>query len=260
MAIEVDPNWWKHLFDEVYLLTDARSVCDREVTRREVDFFLEVVPAEKEHNIVDLCGGHGRHSLELCERGFTGCTVVDYSGRLIKRGAREAEKRGRRVRFLRADARDTSLESGFADHVFVLGNSLGYQTELEADADICREAFRLLRPGGWLVLDVADGSAVRDRFIPDSWHEIGDDLVVCRKRELGRGRIKAREMVMSKTNGIIRDATYAIRTYDADGLRALARSAGFEDAVTLGGKSFHHKAGDYGFMNNRLILTAQKPK
>jgi hypothetical protein len=26
MSIKVDPDWWKTLFDEVYLLTDARSV------------------------------------------------------------------------------------------------------------------------------------------------------------------------------------------------------------------------------------------
>ena len=39
MEIEVDPDWWKTLFDEVYLITDARSVCDSELTRREVDVF-----------------------------------------------------------------------------------------------------------------------------------------------------------------------------------------------------------------------------
>ena len=32
MTIEVDPDWWKTLFDEVYLLTDARSVDDARVT------------------------------------------------------------------------------------------------------------------------------------------------------------------------------------------------------------------------------------
>ena len=37
MAIVVDPDWWKKLFDEVYLITDARSVCDKVLTCREVD-------------------------------------------------------------------------------------------------------------------------------------------------------------------------------------------------------------------------------
>ena len=37
MAINVDPEWWKTLFDEIYLKTDARSVCDNEISSREVD-------------------------------------------------------------------------------------------------------------------------------------------------------------------------------------------------------------------------------
>ena len=83
MTMKVDPDWWKTMFDEVYLLTDARSVCDKEITRCEVDLICELTPIRPEHRILDLCGGHGRHSLELCSRGFTGCTLLDYSQHLI---------------------------------------------------------------------------------------------------------------------------------------------------------------------------------
>ena len=37
MSIPVNSGWWRTLFDEVYLLTDARSVCDQDITRREVE-------------------------------------------------------------------------------------------------------------------------------------------------------------------------------------------------------------------------------
>ena len=43
MTIRVDPEWWKTLFDEVYLLTDARSVCDDKLTSREVDVICELL-------------------------------------------------------------------------------------------------------------------------------------------------------------------------------------------------------------------------
>ncbi len=33
MTIDVDPDWWKTLFDEVYLMTDARSIGDEVITR-----------------------------------------------------------------------------------------------------------------------------------------------------------------------------------------------------------------------------------
>ena len=40
--VDVDPDWWKTLFDETYLITAARTVCDEKLTRREVDFLQEV--------------------------------------------------------------------------------------------------------------------------------------------------------------------------------------------------------------------------
>ena len=67
MPIEVDPDWWKTLFDDIYLMTDARSVDDESLTRLEVDVVCELLPMAAGHKILDLCGGHGRHSIELCK-------------------------------------------------------------------------------------------------------------------------------------------------------------------------------------------------
>ena len=86
MTIEVRPDWWKSLFDEIYLVTDARSVSDGKVTRREVDLFCEILHLGTGDRILDLCGGQGRHSLELSGRGFGGCTVLDYSEVLLEHG------------------------------------------------------------------------------------------------------------------------------------------------------------------------------
>ena len=109
MAIEVDPEWWKSLFDEVYLVTDSRSVGDGAVTRREVDICCELLPLRREDRILDLCGGHGRHSLEFSRRGFGGCTVLDYSQVLIEHGKIVADDLGCEVDFLQGEAGDTGL-------------------------------------------------------------------------------------------------------------------------------------------------------
>ena len=37
MTIDVDPDWWKTLFDEVYLLTDARSVDNRSLPANAIE-------------------------------------------------------------------------------------------------------------------------------------------------------------------------------------------------------------------------------
>jgi len=258
MAIIVDPDWWRTLFDEVYLITDARSVCDDELTCREVDVICELLPLDFGHKILDLCGGHGRHSFELYKRGFTNCTLLDYSKKLIDVAATKASENGYSINFIQCDARSTDLPGEVFDHVIIMGNSLGYIQAPDADSKIIKEVYRILRPGGWLLVDVTDGSVVKSSFKPDSWHEIGEDTVICRHRELRGNMINARELVMDKQKGLIRDQTYAIRLYDSECLGLLLRQTGFSKVKIHTNFSPHSSDGDFGFMNNRMIGIGQK--
>ena len=86
MTFRVNPDWWKTLFDEVYLVTDARTVDNDETTRHEIDVYSRLLPMAPEDRILDLCGGHGRHTLEMCRRGYQHCTVLDYSNTLLRIG------------------------------------------------------------------------------------------------------------------------------------------------------------------------------
>ena len=208
--------------------------------------------------ILDLCGGQGRHALELCRRGFRDCTVLDYSQPLIDIGRREALGKCRSVQFVQGDARHTDLPTEAFDHVLILGNSLGYITEPDADLRILQESLRLLKPRGWLLLDVTDGAVACKTLAPLAWHEIGDDVVVCRQREVRDGRICAREMVLSKAQGMIRDRTYCIRPYAAEDLAALVARSGFGDIKRCSGASALKRAEDVGCMNQRLVVSARK--
>jgi D-alanine-D-alanine ligase len=259
MTIGVDPEWWRTLFDEVYLVTDARSVDNAAVTRQEIDIFTALVPMQPSERILDLCGGHGRHALELCRRGFEHCIVLDYSSVLLNIGRGDAAHDCRSVRFVQGDARRTALAGEAFEHVLILGNSLGYIFEAEADLSILQESRRLLKPRGWLLLDVTDGAAVRARIAPRAWHEIGDDVVVCRQREIEGERICAREMVLSKRRGMIRDRTYCIRLYGSEDLVDLLDRAGFVDVHVHNGAASVRPKEDVGCMNHRLLLTARKP-
>ena len=258
MSIDVNPDWWKRIFDDIYLLTDARSVCDDFLTGREVDLVLEILPIQPRHRILDLCGGHGRHSLKLCERGVSACTLADFSETLTGCAKTEANLRDYPVTIIRCDARCTGLSSRSFDHVLILGNSLGYIQLPDADGLILMEAHRVLKSEGWLLVDVTNGAAVKESFVNRSWHEIEDDTVVCRYRELNEDRVDAREMVLSKSKGLIRDETYSVRLYDVQSLSDLIHNSGFRNVKIKTDFSPHYKEGDYGFMNHRMIATAQK--
>jgi D-alanine-D-alanine ligase len=258
MSISVDPDWWKKIFDEVYLITDARSVCDDDLTRQEVDLILEMIPIRRDHRILDLCGGHGRHSLELCSRGFINCTLLDYSGYLIAHARSNAERKHYRLDLIQGDARDTGLPAESYDHVLILGNSLGYIAEAEADKEILLEAKRVLRKNGWILVDVTDGSTVKESLTPTAWHEIDEDKVVCRQRELIKNRVNARELVLSKKEGKIRDSTYSIRIYRPGELAEIMEKTGFQRVGVQSDFRAHKTKGDYGFMNRRMLAVGRK--
>lgn len=257
MSLDVNPEWWKTLFDEVYLLTDARSVADTEVTRREVDIICELLPLQPQDRILDLCGGQGRHSFELLQRGYSGCTVLDYSEVLLEQGRQRCRGNGSSIAFVQGDATRTGLPEATFDHVMILGNSLGYLPQTTDDLQILCETRRLLRPGGNLLIDITDGAVVRERFNANAWHEIEEKILVCRQRELTADAVQVREMVVCKERGLIRDQTYAIRTYEAEKIEALVGEAGFRKIALHRNFSPQRKNGDYGFMNHRLLLTAR---
>lgn len=258
MPIEVDPDWWKTLFDDIYLLTDARSVGDESLTRLEVDVVCELLPMEPGEQILDLCGGHGRHSFELCKRGFEACTLLDYSQSLINVAKGKARENNCPLKVIRCDARQIDIGPAQFNHVLIMGNSLGYIQQSNADQKILSEAFRVLRPGGWLLVDVTDGAAVKKSFNPNAWHEVGDDTVVCRQRELRQDAVRARELVISKKDGLIRDRTYAVRLYEPQTLSSLLEAAGFRQIKIHTDFSPHRFERDYGFMNRRMLGIGRK--
>ncbi len=256
--IQVDPNWWKTLFDEVYLLTDAPIVCNPALTRREVDVVENVLRLRRSQRILDLCGGQGRHALELARRGYRHLTVLDYSPFLVRHGHQNATTAGLPVNFCRGDARRLPLPSASLDVVLLMTNSFGYFIDAMDDQHVLSEVARVLRPGGQFLLDLTDAQFLRSHFLRESWHEATDDVVVCWKRELVDDVVRVRELVVSKTQGLLRDRTYAERLYPPERLRTILHKSGLRQMQ-------HHPEAfvftatngtDYGIATHRMVVTA----
>ncbi|GEM_PF-4435283 len=64
---------------------------------------------------------------------------------------------------------------------------------------------------------------------PDYWQgSLEKDIVVCRQRKVEENTVYAREIILSKQKGLIRDRTYLIRLYKSQDLLALLKHVGFE--------------------------------
>jgi len=256
--IHVDPGWWQHLFDEVYLLTDAPFVCNPELTRREVEGVIQVLQLDQADRILDLCGGQGRHTLELARHGYRHLTVFDYADFLLERGRREAAETGLEVTFKQGDARTLPFPAASFDVVLLMSNSFGYFADAADDRRVLAEVGRVLIPGGRFLMDLIDRDVVLRQFRAESWHEATDDIVVCWKRELVDEVVRVREMVLSKSTGLLRDRNYAERLYSTEGLRVLLSEEKFAD-IKVWHNAFVHNPGagtDYGLATNRLLITA----
>ena len=257
--MKITKNWWKNFFNNVYLITDSRSVCNNKLTRKEVTLIEKILRPGENDKILDLCGGQGRHALELARRGYENITVLDYSHYLTRLGRESAKKDKLKIRFLKRDARSTGLKGNDYSSVFVMANSFGYFPDEKENLKILKESYRLLKKGGTLLLDLADPTHVRNNLKPFSWHEANKDIIVCRRRELQGNVIKVREIVLSKKDGLLRDGFYCERIYNKNSIKRSFLKAGFRNISVKSNLSLHGTTKDYGLLTSRMFVTGKKP-
>ena len=261
LEAQVSPFWWDEIFDELYLKTDGDVVENAELTRREIDFFLDLMPLSKDAEVLDVCCGQGRHALELARRGFTNVVGVDRSAFLIREARLRARAAALPIRFHEADARTIPLAPESFDVALVLGNSFGYFEEPSDDEAMLCDIRRVLRSGGKILLDVSDGCHLRQYFERRSWEWIDNDMFTCRERTLSAAgdQLITREMTTHVERGVIADRFYAERLYDGAEMQALLTRSGFvalEGPAQFASTSTRNQ--DLGMMAQRLIFVAQK--
>jgi len=251
----LQPDWWRRIFNSLYLKTDADVVEDLRITRTELDAFSRILNLKPEDKILDLCCGQGRHSLELARQGFQNVEGLDRSHYLIQKAKRE----GLNVKFREGDARKLPFMPDTFDVVMILGNSFGYFETIQDDLRVLNEVFRVLKPWGRILLDVADGEYLRENFRPRSWEWIDKKHFVCRERTLSldKQRLISRELITHVEKGVIVDQFYAERLYSKESLTELLKTASFSEITFHGEISPDSQRNqDLGMMERRIILTA----
>jgi D-alanine-D-alanine ligase len=255
-------DWWRTLFNSLYLETDGDIIENDRNTSAEVDLLIKSAGLTRNDRILDLCCGQGRHSLELARRSFTRVTGLDRSRYLIRLARKRARQSNLQVSFHEGDARRFRLGDGEFHCVCILGNSFGYFDRPEDDLAVLEAVKRALASGGTLVMDLMDGDWMRRNFEPRSWEWVDQNHFVCRERGLAEDgdRLISREVVVHAERGVIADQFYAERLYSKERLEALLTRAGFTNVRCHCLDSPDSRRNqDLGMVAHRLFVTGQAP-
>ena len=256
-------EWWRKLFNALYVKTDGDVVENAENTRREVDFIVSAAAIQPHSHILDLCCGQGRHCLELARRGFRNVTGVDRSRYLVRLARKRAQNEALSVAFKEGDARNPRLPETSFDCVAVMGNSFGYFSNKQDDEKVLNAIGKLLRPTGQLVLDITDGAHMSENFDRRSWEWIDEHHFVCRERSISADgeRLISREVIVNDETGVIADQFYAERLYTRESIGKLLEKTGFRNIRHHGhAEAVSDRDQDLGMMARRILLTADAPQ
>jgi D-alanine-D-alanine ligase len=256
-------EWWRKLFNALYVKTDGDVVENVENTRREVDFIVAAAAIQPYSHILDLCCGQGRHCLELARRGFRNVTGVDRSRYLVRLARKRAQTEGLQIVFKEGDARNPRLPENSFDCVAMMGNSFGYFSNKQDDEKVLTAVGKILRPSGQLVLDITDGAHMAEHFERRSWEWIDEHHFVCRERSLSQDgeRLISREVIVHDEMGVIADQFYAERLYTKASISKLLEKTGFRNVRYHGHtEAQSDRDQDLGMMARRILLTADAPQ
>lgn len=242
----------------MYLKTDADVVEDQRITSFEIDMFSDILKLSQESVILDLACGQGRHSLEFARRGFSQIYGIDRSHYLIRKAKQSNSNENLNVNFKEGDARKLPFQADTFEVILMLGNSFGYFENVNDDLKILNEIFRVLKPNGKFLIDVADGDYLKNHYNPRSWEWIDNNHFVCRERSLAsdKERLISREVITNIKKGVVVDQFYAERLYTSKNLQKILSEAGFNHILFH--KNYITESGrnqDLGMMERRILAS-----
>ena len=217
-------DWFEDWFGAEYLALYEHR--DHHEAREVVSLMAHRMGDTMDAPVLDLACGAGRHQRMLCERGWW--TVgLDLSPSLL----RAARAEDRSAPLVRADMRELPFADGSFALVVNLFTSFGYFRDDAQHLRVLVDVARVVRPGGWFVLDYLHADEVRRSLVPRDERPIGT-LTVEQEREISAdGRFVRKTITIGELG---RTFVERVRLFEPSELVALCTQAGFTVDAVLG--------------------------
>ena len=203
-----------------------------ERTGQEIDFVLEYIHVVPGGTILDVGCGHGRHSVELAQRGFQ-VVGIDPSAAMIEAARARASEAGVKLKFIQARGEAFSWDGKF-DGIICLFTTLGQIDEDGENSHMVAHLARMLRPGGTFIVEVPNPAWVLENLKTEE-HFGGGEFYTNVTRQY-----QTPEKILTEIFNIVSPTSskkYLLRyrLFDLDELYKLLSDAGFQIIGTYGG-------------------------
>ena len=246
-------NGDRNFFGSDYLEEHAKAIAPGP-TIAEVDFLERTLSAAKEGLILDLGAGHGRHSIELAQRGYD-VAALDINGYFLTVGKNNAHKANARVLWTLGDFRRLPFRSEAFSALISMFTSFGFLDTDDDDFAVVEDISRVLRGSGRAVIDLINREAVLGNFRDNDHQELPDGTIILDERsfDLMTGRLLHKRIRISPQGE--RDVRFArIRLYALSEIAKLCERAGLAIADVTG----NYQGSPYDLSSPRCILILDK--
>ncbi len=249
-AISETP-WYHTFFGEDYLRIYEFLTPER--TEQEVEGIVKLLGLPSGKAILDLCCGHGRHSVSLAKRGYQ-VTGQDLSAVFLQHAQAAAEAQGVAIRWIQGDMRHVPFEGEF-DTVINIFTAFGYFESEEEDQQVLHQVYKALKPGGLFLLEMMHREALIRNFAPGEIDRHADGLLVLEERDfdLLTSRTNVR-VTMIYPEGHRREYRHAERIYTLTELARMLTLAGLDVQACYGGLD----GSALSLNSRRLVVVALK--
>jgi SAM-dependent methyltransferase len=210
--------WFQRWFGETYKRLYPHR--DELQAGAQARFVIRALPVTPEWRILDVGCGAGRHLAWFRGHGIPHCLGLDLSLSLL----RDARADGQAVAC--ADMRRIPFRSGSFDLVTSFFTSFGYFATFEEDLEALTQMVSLLKPGGYLFLDLINKGHLLKHLVPEDRRRLEGSEVVQRRRIEGApnvpGTVVVKEIEILHPDGKSEHHQERVRLYGREEMPELA--------------------------------------
>jgi SAM-dependent methyltransferase len=238
-----DDSFWETMYP--FLMTEERM----ENAPDEVISALSLIGFEGE-DVLDLCCGVGRHTVELARQGFA-VTGVDRSPFLLSKARERAEAEPVDVEWIESDMRDFVRAESY-DLVLNMFTSFGYFEDKNDDLEVLGKIFANLRPGGKFLMDTFGKEQLAAVFQPTTSEVAPNGDMLIRRHEVRDDWCRIRNEWIVVSDGKATSFDFELTVYSAQELKDRISSVGFRQVRVFGDL----RGSEYGPGLERLVVVA----